>query len=72
MARAGYLRNWNSHRIDRCAGLLAVAAARRPRCQSGLALERQLFMYAREVKETTNDSRRCACREARQAIGVLA
>ena len=72
MARAGDVRNWNSHRVDRRAGLLPMAAARRATCQSGLASARELFMYACKIKETTNGSRRCACGEARQAFQVVA
>ena len=43
----------------------AAAAARRATCQSDLDAARELFMYACEIKETTNGSRGCACGEAR-------
>src|SRR5205823_2786576 len=52
MARAGNVRNWNSHRFDRRAGLLPMAAARRATCQSGLAPWRESIMYACKIKET--------------------
>ena len=64
LARAGDVGNGNSHRIDRRAGLLPLAAARRATCQSGLALARELLMYACEIKETANGSRRRACGKA--------
>jgi hypothetical protein len=72
MARAGNIRNCNSHRVDRRAGLLPVAAARSATCQSGLASARELFMYASKIKETTNGSRSCPCREAWQKVEVVA
>src|SRR6476660_3941 len=72
MARAGDVRNWNSHRFDRRARLLPMAAARRETCQSGLASACELFVYARKIKETANGSRRCACGEARQEVEVVA
>ena len=72
MARAGDVRNWNSHRFDRRAGLLPMATARRATCQSGLALARESIAYACKIKETTNGSRRCACGKARQAFQVVA
>ena len=72
MARAGNIWNWNSHRVDRRAGLLPVAAARRATCQSSLASARELFMYASKIKETTNGSRSCPCREAWQKVEVVA
>ena len=62
---ANNVRNRNSHRVDRRAGFLAMAAARREAYQSGLASERELSLYARKIKETANGSRRCACGEAR-------
>jgi hypothetical protein len=49
-----------------------MAATRHATCQSGLALARELFMYACKIKETTNGSRRCACGEARQEVEVVA
>ena len=64
MACALDVGNWNSDRIDRRAGLLPLAAARRATCQSGLALARELLMYACEIKETANGSRRRACGKA--------
>jgi hypothetical protein len=72
MARAGHIRNWNHHRVDRGSGLLFLAAARSATCQSGLASMRELFMDACKIKETANGSRRCACGEARQAFQVVA
>src|SRR5262245_12289794 len=42
MARAGDVRNWSSHRVDRCAGLLLVAAARRAARQSALGSEARI------------------------------
>ena len=72
VARACYVRNWNSHRADRRASLLPVAVTRRITCQSGLAAARELFLYACKIKETTNGSRRCACGEARQEVEVVA
>src|SRR5690349_8869565 len=72
MARAGNVRNWNSHRVDRCAGVLPMAAARRATCQSGLALACEIFMYACKIKETANGSRRSACSKTRQEVEVLA
>jgi hypothetical protein len=49
-----------------------VAAARRATCQSSLASARELFMYASKIKETTNGSRSCPCREAWQKVEVVA
>src|ERR1700757_5364670 len=72
MARAGNVRNWNSHRVDRCADVLPMAAARRTTCQSSLALAREIFMYACKIKETANGSRRSACSKTQQEVQVLA
>ena len=49
-----------------------MTVAQRATCQSGLAAARELFMYACEIKETTNGSWGCACGEARQAFQVVA
>ena len=47
------------------------SGSRRATCQSGLALARELFMYASKIKETTNGSRSCSCREAWQKVEVV-
>jgi len=49
-----------------------MAAARRATCQSGLALGREVFMYACKIQETANGCWRCAFGEARQAFQVVA
>jgi len=72
MARAGYVRDRNPHRIDRRAGLLPMAGARRALCQSALASTDELFMYARKVKETANGSWRCPLGKTWQTFQVIA
>ena len=51
---------------------VTLQVSRRATCQSGLASARELFMYASKIKETTNGSRSCPCREAWQKVEVVA
>ena len=60
MARSGNVWDRNSHRVDRRAGLLAMAVAARGTCQFGLASAGELFVYACKIEKAANGSRRCA------------
>src|SRR5262249_31370259 len=60
MARPGNVWDRNSHRVDRRAGLLAMAVTARGTCQSGLASAPESFMYACKIEKAANGSRRCA------------